>query len=76
MRHYQVRDVMTANPMTVTPARPSARWTGSSDVESQLGYAIDDIRLPRVPVAGLLTVNVRIGGSGDPSHPAAGPSSL
>ena len=22
MRHYQVRDVMTANPMTVTPARP------------------------------------------------------
>jgi hypothetical protein len=46
------------------------------DVESQLGYAIDDIRLPRVPVAGLLTVNVRIGGSGDSSHPTAGPSSL
>ena len=22
MRHYQVRDVMTANPMTVTPATP------------------------------------------------------
>ena len=22
MRHYQVRDVMTANPQTVTPARP------------------------------------------------------
>ena len=22
MRHYQVRDVMTANPMTVTPAMP------------------------------------------------------
>ena len=49
---------------------------GVIDVESQLGYAIDDIRLPRVPVAGLLTVNVRIGGSGASSHPTAGPSSL
>jgi hypothetical protein len=31
MRHYQVRDVMTVSPMTVTPAT--------------LGYTIDDIQL-------------------------------
>ena len=52
MRHYQVRDVMTAGPMTVTPSTP-IKEVASILVRLQVGAL--PVVTPRAGVAGIVT---------------------
>ena len=51
MRHYQVRDVMTANPMTVTPATP-LKNVADILVRGQIGVV--PVLTPQGRVAGVV----------------------
>ena len=51
MRHYQVRDVMTANPMTVTPATP---LKNVADILVRARIGVVPVLTPQGRVAGVV----------------------
>jgi CBS domain-containing protein len=52
MRHYQIRDVMTANPMTVTPATP---LKSVADILVRGRIGVVPVLTPHGRVAGVVT---------------------